>query len=300
MYKMKKNCVKTYDVANYLNRTINFGKDFEVTQPSSSDCVFDGVLIFVNEVSAEIISSIDHQCLLLMPETDLDIGLLSTSVEVIFSDDPERDYYLIVKEFFVQEESFRIDPQVEIDESVTIGVNVNIAPGCKIGKNVCIGNNTYIDRNVCINDNVTVGSGCYFKPGSIIGSEGFKFIKENDRYTYVPFFGKLIIKDNVWIGSNSVIEKPSLGKAFIMSNVKIDDLVEIGADSILGENTQVAAGSIIARNVIIGSDSLLGINTVVKPKVNIGDNVTTGAGCIVINDLESNCVYIGNPAKKII
>lgn len=300
MYKLKKNSIKVDDIAIYLNSNSLLNKEYEILKPSSAETITNNSLVFLNNTTKDFIFNIDKECLVLMPQMNfIDEELESIKPDIIFTNAPEKDFYLIVKEFFVEEKIFSIDSSVYINSNVKVGVNVNISEGTKIGENVEIGNNTYIGKNVIINDNVVIGSNCYLKDNTIISSESFDFINDNGKHLYVPFLGKLIIEDNVWIGSNVVLEKPSLSTKYIRNGVKIDDLVQIGSDVNIQNNTQIAAGSIIGRKVDIGANCLFGINSVIKPEVKISNNVILGIGTVVVKDLSSDTTYIGNPAKRL-
>lgn len=300
MYRAKTNSISTVDIAGYLNKTTEFGKNYTIHIPSSIDDLNENSIAFCDSISYEELSKISKKILILTESIDLEGKSRDSLVaDIIITDNPERDFYLVVKEFFIEENLFLVDSSVEIDKSVKLGVNINIGANSSIGKNVVIGNNTYIGKNVIISDDVEIGTSCYIKDGSIIGSDSFKFIKEDKKSFYIPFFGKLIIGDDVWVGSKVVVERPSIGKAYINDGVKIDDLVQIGADSNIGQNTEIAAGSIVGREVDIGLDCMLGINSVIKPNIKIEDWVTTGIGAVVISNLKQNCVYVGNPARTL-
>lgn len=299
MYKMKQNKISTFDVSSYLNKPTLFTKDYDICHLSKGDDISEWSLTYIEALTYHELNNIHQKAVILTTAIDglNENDMTSVVPEIILTDNPERDFYLIVKEFFTEMESFSIHPSVVLDASRAVGVNVNIGEGCKIGKNVTIGDNTYIGKNVIINDNVSIGRSCYLKDSSIIGSDSFNFIRENDSYLYIPFFGELIIENDVWIGSKVIIEKPSLGKSYIKEDVKIDDLVQIGADCNIDKHTQIAAGSILGRGVKIGSNCHLGINTLIKPNIQISNNINTGIGAVVVSDLTESSTYIGNPAK---
>lgn len=298
MYKIKKNSIKTFDISNYLNKELVFDKDYIITEPCGIKDIKNNCITYVDDISIKDLMSIKNKSIILTKKIDLkNLEKELIIPELVFTPDPEKDFYLIIKEFFIEDEPFSISDSALIDSEANIGINVNIGEGSKISANVKIGNNTFIGKNVIINRNVSIGSNCYLKDGSIIGSDSFKFIKEDDKYSYVPFLGNLLIGNDVWIGSNVVIEKPSIGKMIIENDVKIDDLVQIGSDCNINEHTQIAAGSVIGRNVKIGSNCILGINTIVKPEIEISNDVKIGMGTVVIKDLESNNIYVGNPAQ---
>jgi UDP-3-O-[3-hydroxymyristoyl] glucosamine N-acyltransferase len=300
MYKIKKNSIETFDISNYLNQKLVFDKDYVIKQPSSLSEIENNCITFTNDISIEELLLIEKESVILTNKINLqDINKELIIPELIFTEEPEKDFYLIVKEFFIEDEIFSISKSALINNKVDIGINVNIGDGSNISENVKIGNNTFIGKNVIIHNNVSIGSNCYLKDGSIIGSDSFKFIKEDDKYSYIPFLGNLIIENDVWIGSNVVIEKSAIGNMKISNDVKIDDLVQIGSDCNIKEHTQIAAGSIIGRDVNIGSNCILGINTIVKPEIKISDNVKIGMGTVVIKNLKSDNIYVGNPAHKL-
>lgn len=300
MYKIRKNNIRIDDIAIYLNKQSLLNKEFEITHPAGDENINSNSIVFINNCTKEKLLDISTSALILTQPLQLTReDLKSLSVDVIYTDEPEKEFYQVVKEFFIQDENYTIDNSIVLNETINIGVNVNIGEGSKIGDNVTIGSNTYIGKNVIINDNTTIGSGCYLKDNSIISSESFDFINEDNKLSYIPFLGKLVIGNDVWIGSNVILERSSLNTKYIEDGVKIDDLVQIGSDVNIQKNTQIAAGSIIGRKVTIGSNCSLGINSVVKPEITIENNVTVGIGGVVIRDLDTNETYVGNPAKKI-
>merc|ERR1711916_329480 len=162
-----------------------------------------------------------------------------------------------------------------------LGVNISIGDNSYIGKNVVIGNNSYIGNNVTIKGNVSVGRDCYIKDGAIIGSEGFDFIESENGLVHVPQVGKIEIGNNVWVGSNSVIERASLDKTLIENNAKL------------------AAGVVVGENSVVGEKSFIGMNVSIKEDIIIEDEVIVGSGASVVANLEKSSTYVGVPAKKI-
>ena len=140
--------------------------------------------------------------------------------------------------------------------------------------------------------NVQIGDNCS------IGNDGFQYIKDVDgSLIKFPHFGNVILEDDVEIANNTCIDRGALSNTIIRRGVKIDNLVHIAHNVEIGENTQVIALSMIEGSVKIGKNCWISPSSCIKNKIMIGDNVIIGMGAVVIKDVESNSVMIGNPAK---
>lgn len=140
--------------------------------------------------------------------------------------------------------------------------------------------------------NVQIGDNCS------IGNDGFQYIKDVDGgLIKFPHFGNVILEDDVEIANNTCIDRGALSNTIIRKGVKIDNLVHIAHNVEIGENTQVIALSMIAGSVKIGKDCWISPSSCIKNQLTIGDNVLIGMGAVVISDVESDSVMVGNPAK---
>ena len=140
--------------------------------------------------------------------------------------------------------------------------------------------------------NVQIGVNCS------IGNDGFQYIKDVDGdLIKFPHFGNVILEDDVEIANNTCIDRGALSNTIIRRGVKIDNLVHIAHNVEIGENTQVIALSMIAGSVKIGKDCWISPSSCIKNQLTIGDNVLIGMGAVVISDVESNSIMVGNPAK---
>lgn len=248
-------------------------------------------------VEAEQTLESGFECLILCP---IDYVINNDNISYIKCENPKLSFYNIVNEFYINYKDYKIDKSAIISNGSILGVNINVGSNTSIGENVSIGDNTYIGSNVIIKGDVSISRNCYIKDGSVIGSEGFDFIEDKKRLIHIPQVGKIVINDNVWIGSNSVIERATLHQTFINSGVKIDDLVQIGNSCCIESNTQIVAGVVVGAHSKIGKNCYIGMNVSVKENITIGNNVTVGSSASVINNLEDSNVYVGVPAKKYI
>tara|TARA_B100000989_G_scaffold249632_1_gene197258 strand:+ start:2543 stop:3565 length:1023 start_codon:yes stop_codon:yes gene_type:complete len=184
-----------------------------------------------------------------------------------------------------------------IKANVKISNNTNIGSNVSIGKNVKIGRNCKIFSNVSIYNDSVIGNNCIIHSGTVIGSDGFGFNKDkNGKNLKVIHFGNVIIEDNVEIGSNCSIDRATLGSTKIMNGVKIDNLVQIAHNVVVGENTCIAAQVGIAGSSVVGSDCLIGGQAGIAGHLKIGDRVQIQAKTGVLKNLDSDSKVMGFPA----
>ena len=167
-----------------------------------------------------------------------------------------------------------IGPFTSICEGVRVGNNVKIHPNCYIGENVIIGDNTIIFPNVSIYHDCNIGKNNIIHSGATIGADGFGFApnKEN-KYKKISQIGNVEIADEVEIGTNTTIDRATMGATKIGKGVKLDNLIQIGHNVELGENTVIAAQAAIAGSSKIGKDCMIGGQTAISGHLTIADKV---------------------------
>jgi UDP-3-O-[3-hydroxymyristoyl] glucosamine N-acyltransferase len=203
-----------------------------------------------------------------------------------------------------------IHPSAQIGENVYIGAFAYIGPGVKIGNNSKIYPNVYIGDDVTLRENVTLFAGVkvYFDcilgnnvtvhSGAIIGSDGFGFAPNPDgTYTKISQIGNVILEDNVEVGSNTTIDRATMGSTIIRKGVKLDNLiqiahnVEIGSNTVIAAQTGVSGSTKVGENVILGGQvGLVGHITIAK-----GTQVQAQSG-ISKSITEENKKWAGSPA----
>ncbi|MDP4267293.1 MAG: DapH/DapD/GlmU-related protein [Bacteroidota bacterium] len=292
MYRIKNLEIYASEIAEFLNQELS-GENFIVKNPASINNIKENSLLFIENEKFNIEKIAVNNVLV--------ISKLSfkhkNNVSLIISKNPKLDFLRILNEFFIENDIYKISDSAKIDSRAKIDRNVSIGENVVIGADVIIKNNTQILNNVVINGSVEIGSNCIIKDNSTIGGIGYDFeTDENGLPYYYPHIGKIIIEDNVWIGSNTSIESASLDNTIIHKHVKIDDLVQIGCNCIINKSSMITAGVIVSRNVLIGENCWIAPNATIIEDIKIGDNVTVGAGSVVLNDLENDSVYVGNPA----
>ncbi len=187
-----------------------------------------------------------------------------------------------------------------IADNVKLGDNVKIYPQCFIGDNVMIGDNTTIYPGVKVYHNCKIGANCIIHGGSVIGADGFGFApqSEENNYKKIPQIGNVVIEDYVEIGSNTTVDRATMGSTFIRKGVKLDNLIQIGHNVDVGENTVMAAQSGIAGSTKIGRDCMFGGQVGIANHLTIANGVKLGAKSGVNSSIKKeNEVMIGAPVQ---
>lgn len=212
-----------------------------------------------------------------------------------------------------------ISPKAHIPESAKIGDQVYIGEFAFIGDNAVIGDHAKIYPQVYVGDNVTIGerstlfagvkvysdniigNDCIIHSGVVIGSDGFGFApQEDNNYKKVSQIGNVVIEDEVEIGSNTTIDRATLGSTLIRKGAKIDNLVQIAHNVEIGENTVIAAQSGISGSTRIGKNCMFGGQVGVIGHISIADEVKIAAQSGVgKNVIQKGEILQGSPAFEI-
>lgn len=202
----------------------------------------------------------------------------------------------------VVEDGAAIDPSVSIgplayiEKGVKIGAGTVIGSGCKVGQDSIIGTNCKLDANVVVYHNCTIGNYCYISANSTIGATGFGYYFIDGQHRLIPHTGGVIIEDCVEIGANSCVDRAKFGNTIIGAGTKIDNLVQIAHNVVIGKCCLVVAQVGIAGSSKLGNGVVLAGQVGLKDHVTIGDMTQVGAQAGVITDIGPNMQVVGSPA----
>ncbi|OPY69223.1 MAG: UDP-3-O-acylglucosamine N-acyltransferase [Syntrophorhabdaceae bacterium PtaU1.Bin034] len=188
-----------------------------------------------------------------------------------------------------------IFPYVYIERDAIIEKGVIIYPFCYIGKGVTVGEHTIIHSNVSVYDRTIIGKRVIIHSGAVLGSDGFGYIWDGRRHRKIPQLGRLEIEDDVEIGANTCIDRASLDRTVIKKGTKIDNLVQVGHNVTIGENSILVSQVGIAGSTAIGNNVVLGGKVGVRDHVKIGNNVKAAGGTGITKDVKDNSVISGTP-----
>lgn len=207
------------------------------------------------------------------------------------------DRAFINKEAFIHS-SATIMAGAYIEKGAYIGKNTIIYPNVYIGYLSRVGDNCIIYPNVVIRERCTIGNNVIIHSGSVIGADGFGFIPKGDGYKKVAQIGGVVIGDNVEIGANCTIDRATVGDTIIKSGTKLDNLIQIGHNVEVGENTIIAGQSGIAGSTKIGNWVQIGGQAGIAGHIIIGDKARIGGKSGVISDVLPEKEMAGYPAVE--
>jgi len=194
-----------------------------------------------------------------------------------------------------------IAPFVYIGENVTVEDHVKLFPHVFIDDQVTIKKNSTLNAGVKVYHECSIGENCIIHAGAVIGSDGFGFAPdENNVYRKIPQLGNVVLEDNVEIGSNTTIDRATMGSTFIKKGAKLDNLNQIGHNVYIGENTVIAAQSGIAGSTKVGKNCQFGGQSGIAPHIQIADGVKITPQAGIPNTIkEPGSIVMGTPAFNI-
>lgn len=210
-----------------------------------------------------------------------------------------------------------IHPTAVVHETAKIGEGCKIGANCYVGKdvelgkevtlypNVCvfdettIGNNTIVWSGTIIRERCIIGSHCIFHINVSIGADGFGYRPSDDGkgLVKIPQIGNVIIGHYVEIGANSCVDRAKFSSTIIGDGCKIDNLVQVAHNSVMGRSCIMAGHSGLAGSVTLGDGVIIGGSASIKDHTTINSGATVGAGSGVMNDVEAGKTVLGYPAQ---
>ena len=210
-----------------------------------------------------------------------------------------------------------IHPTAVIHETVSIGDGCKIGANCYVGKDVVLGAGVILYPNVCVFDETTIGdhtiawsgtvirersiigSHCIFHTNVSIGADGFGYRPSDDGrgLVKIPQIGNVIIGHYVEIGANSCVDRAKFSSTIIGDGCKIDNLVQVAHNSIMGRSCIMAGHSGLAGSVTLGDGVIIGGSASIKDHTTIHSGATVGAGSGVMNDVAAGQTVLGYPAQ---
>lgn len=192
-----------------------------------------------------------------------------------------------------------IGANVWIGPGVIVGEGTQIFPNCVILNGTKIGTDCILYPSVTIRENCVIGDRVIIHNGVVIGSDGFGFAFHEERYHKIPQVGRVIIEDDVEIGANTTIDRATIGETIIKKGVKLDNLVHIAHNCVIGENTAIAAQTGVSGSTTIGKNVVMAGQVGTVGHITIGDRVQIGAQSGVSKSIPDGEVYFGYPARPI-
>jgi UDP-3-O-[3-hydroxymyristoyl] glucosamine N-acyltransferase len=184
-----------------------------------------------------------------------------------------------------------------IDASASIGERNYIGPYVVIDRNVVIGSDCILEPFVHLKANTQIGDRVKIKSGTVIGGSGFGYVQQPDKHwENFPHFGKVIIEDDVHIGSNTCIDRGALGDTILRKGAKIDNLVHIAHNVVIGENSLIIANAMVGGSTEVAENVWVAPSSALRNGIHIGPNSVIGMGAVVTKNVAEGITVAGNPA----
>ena len=212
---------------------------------------------------------------------------------LLISNDPFRDFNRLTDYF----NSFKQAHQ-NISDTVNVGEGTIIQPNVFIGHEVKIGKNCLIHPNVCIYDGIEIGDNVIIHSGVVLGADAFYYKNRQTHHDKLKSGGSVVIEDDVELGANTTIDRGVTANTIIKKGTKIDNQVQIGHDTIIGERCIIAAQVGIAGCVVVEDEVTIWGQVGISSSITIGKKSILLAKSGVIKDCEPGKTYFGQPAGE--
>jgi len=190
-----------------------------------------------------------------------------------------------------------VEPYCVIEDGAELGDKTLLYAGVYIGQHTKLGKNCIIYPHVSIRERVSIGNRVIIHNGAVIGSDGFGFAKVKGIHHKIPQIGSVIIEDDVEIGANVTIDRARFDKTVIGHGTKIDNLVQIAHNVLIGENSIVVAQTGISGSTVLGKNVTLAGQSGLVGHITVGDNAIIGAQAGVTKSVPANGFVSGYPAR---
>ncbi len=283
---------KTYhlgEIAELLSIEYVGDSEFSVLGMNEIHVVEDGDIVFVDHPKYyEKALNSDASVVLINKKVDCPEGKA-----LLISEDPFRDFNKLTQYFKPFQKA-----KDNIAVSSEIGEGSIIQPNVFIGNNVVIGENCLIHPNVSIYDNCIIGDNVTIHSGTVLGADAFYYKNRPEGFDKLKSGGRVVIEDNVDIGAGCTIDRGVTGDTTIKKGTKLDNQIQVGHDTIIGEGCLIASQCGIAGCVVIEDKVTLWGQVGVISGITIGKGAVIFAQSGIGKSLEGGKTYLGSPAEE--
>lgn len=284
--------------------------DFEVKSLSPLEYATQNDVSYIDQ--SKYIHQLEHSKTGAVLIKEVDLKAVPSHIQAIIVPNPHLSFAKL-SHFFAKSE-FNLNSKI----SSNISSKAIIMPNVYIGNNVCVGDNTIIMPNVVISDNVCIGDNCkiypnvtiyrescignnvYIHSGAVIGSDGFGYAHTQEgQHVKIEHNGKVVIENNVEIGANTTIDRAVFGETLIKKGVKIDNLVQIGHNCVIGEHSLIVSQVGLAGSTTTGRNVVFGGQAGTGGHIHIGDFTQIAGRGAVGKNLPPNTKWGGHPLMQL-
>ena len=256
---------------------------------------FDNVIFWVSNKFKDTLKDYTNGCIL-CGELPLQI---SNNCNYLIFENPREAFQKLLANFFTPAVSFIIAKSAVIPNSLKKNPKLSIGENVVIEENVTIGNNVIIGHNTVLCNGTKVGNNVIIGHNNTIGGIGFGYEKDDSGvFQLIQHLGGVIIEDNVEIGNNTCIDRAVLGHTIIGNGTKIDNLVHIAHNVIIGKNCAIIANSMIGGSTVLQEGVWVAPSATIRDGLKIEKNGIIGLGAVLTKSIGEDEIWAGNPAKK--
>ncbi|WGV24625.1 UDP-3-O-(3-hydroxymyristoyl)glucosamine N-acyltransferase [Halotia branconii] len=304
------------DTTSEHSLNVNQEYDPEITGLTALDEATNGTLSYVEGAKfAFLISTTNASALILPQDNKLQLQAQERGIAWITTSDPRLLFAKAITLFY---QPYRPDPEIHptavihptakvgsdvyigphvvIQQQVEIGNSAIIHPNVVIYPGAIIGDHTTLHANCTIHERTQIGADCVIHSGTVIGAEGFGFVPTRTGWFKIEQSGRTVIEDSVEIGSNSAIDRPTVGETRVGRNTIIDNLVQIGHGCHIGSGCAIAGQAGMAGGVKLGNRVILAGQSGIANQVKIGDGAIASAKAGIHHDVAPGEIVSGMPA----
>jgi len=267
--------VKVGKVADWLGVSAPL-LDGEITEVASIENAGPGSVVFAVDRDA-LMHALASKAGAILANTSLEDAELPLDPRVLWIEDARYGFAVVGQRLRGRGFKPGVHPSAVVGEGVRIGVGTRIGPGVVLEDGASVGNDCNLMARVVLHAGTVLGSRVVVQAGAVLGSTGFGYARhrESGEYLLFPQQGRLVVEDDVEIGANTTIDRGALGETRIGQGTKIDNLVHIGHNCVIGKNVVIAAQTGISGSSVVEDGAILG------GQVGIGEHATVGAGVIL-------------------
>ncbi|HVR40188.1 MAG TPA: UDP-3-O-(3-hydroxymyristoyl)glucosamine N-acyltransferase [Thermoanaerobaculia bacterium] len=227
-----------------------------------------------------------------------DEALWASGKTFVVVSDPRLSFLRIVRRFFEEPVRYGIHATAVIEPGATVHANVRIGPFTYVAEECSIGEGTVIYGHVHIYPKTTIGRNVTIHAGTVIGADGYGYQRnERGELEKFPHIGGVVIEDDVEIGSNTSIDRGTLGNTIIREGARIDNLVHVAHNVVVGKHAAVIANAMIGGSTTIGDAAWIAPSACLRDRIAIGVGAVVGLGAVVVKDVPDGATVMGAPAR---
>jgi UDP-3-O-[3-hydroxymyristoyl] glucosamine N-acyltransferase len=302
--------VRLGEIAEYLDASLTGSQDFEVEGVSNLQLAEEKDLAYIESAKHASRAQVSKAGALLVAEAITELG----KPQVVVSR-PSFAFAQVVEKFFTPAYQARgvhelciqgqavsigadpsIGPFVTLGSEVSLGARVTLHPGVTLGEGCVVGDDCTLHPNVTLYPGCQLGNRVIVHAGSVLGADGFGYVQHEGRNYKAPQRGVVVVEDDVEIGANACIDRAAFGETRIGRGAKIDNLVQVAHNVVIGEETVLAGQAGVAGSTKIGSRVIVGGQVGLSDHIEVGEKTMIAARSGVNRSIAAGQIVSGAPA----